>query len=212
MTLAYTGVHGGFLLVCADDPGMHSSQNEQDNRIYARFAQVPMLEPSDSQESRDMVEEAYKISETYDTATMMRMTTRVSHSKGIVEYDEVKPNQLPPEGFQRDKKKNVMIPAYARLRHPKVLERVELLTKFAETTPLNRVEMGDTAVGIITSGISYQYVKEMMPTASVLKLGLTYPLSEKQIRQFADTVDRLFVVEELEPYLEDQIKAMGIAV
>jgi len=212
MTLAYTGVHGGFLLICADDPGMHSSQNEQDNRTYARFAQVPMFEPSDSQESRDMVAEAYAISEKYDTPSMLRMTTRVSHSKGIVEYNPQEPEKIPSKGFKRDKKKNVMIPAYARLRHPKVLQRVEGLTQYAETTALNRIEKGDTAIGIITSGISYQYVKEIMPHASVLKLGLTFPLSEKLIKQFADTVDRLFVVEELEPYLEDQIKAMGIKV
>jgi indolepyruvate ferredoxin oxidoreductase, alpha subunit len=212
MTLAYTGVHGGFVLVCADDPGMHSSQNEQDNRIYGRFAQVPMFEPSDSQESLDMVAEAYDVSEKYDTPSMIRMTTRISHSKGIVEFSEEPPPERIVPGFQKDKKKNVMIPAYARLRHPLVLERVERLKIYADQTKLNRVEMGDSAVGIITSGISYQYVKEIMPGASILKLGLTYPLSEKMIRDFAAKVDQLFVVEELEPYLEDQIRVMGIAV
>ncbi len=212
MTLTYTGVNGGFLLVCADDPGMHSSQNEQDNRIFGRFAQVPMFEPSDSQECKDMVAEAYEVSEKYDTPSMLRTTTRTSHSKGVVEVSGQPPLERDIAGFERDKKKNVMIPAFARLKHPKILKRVEELTAYAEKTPLNRIEMGDTKIGIVTSGISYQYVKEVMPEASVLKLGLTYPLSEKMIRNFAGKVDRLFVVEELEPYLEDQIKAMGIQV
>ncbi len=212
MTLTYTGVAGGFLLVCADDPGMHSSQNEQDNRYYAKFAQIPMLEPSDSQESKDMVAEAYTLSEAHDTPAMIRMTTRISHSKGIVKYSDEPPKQLTPEGFKRDLKKNVMIPAYAKMKHPKILVRMEEITKYAETTPLNRIEMGDKKVGIITSGISYHYVKEIMPKASVLKLGLTFPLSEKQIKEFANSVDRLFVVEELEPFLEEQVKAMGIAI
>ncbi len=212
MTLAYTGVFGGFVLICADDPGMHSSQNEQDNRIYGRFAQVPMFEPSDSQECLDMVAEAYDVSENYDTPSMIRMTTRISHSKGIVKINEEPPPVREVPGFKKDKKKNVMIPAYARLRHPLVLKRVKELKEYAERTRFNKVEKGDKAVGIITSGISYHYVKEVMPDASILKLGLTYPLPEKMIREFADSVDRLFVVEELEPYLEDQILAMGIKV
>lgn len=212
MTLAYTGVSGGFLLVCADDPGMHSSQNEQDNRFYARFAQIPMFEPSSSQECRDMIAEAYAVSERYDTPVMLRTTTRISHSKGIVQFEGLAPATETPPGFQRDKKKNVMIPAFARLRHPEVLKRVEGLLTYTNETELNQVEMGDSAVGIISSGISYQYVREIMPQASVLKLGMTFPLPEGVIRQFADDVDRLFVVEELEPYLEDQIRAMGISV
>lgn len=211
MTLTYTGVNGGVVVACADDPGMHSSQNEQDNRFYARFAQIPMFEPSDSQECKEMVSTAFDISEEYDTPSIVRLTTRISHSKGVVEFEEGRAERE-PYGFKRDKPKNVMIPGYARLRHPVILERVEKLIAYAEKTPYNRVEMGDTSVGIITSGISYQYVKEVMPDASILKLGFTYPLSEKMIRDFAEKVDRLFVVEELEPYLEDTIKAMGIAV
>jgi indolepyruvate ferredoxin oxidoreductase, alpha subunit len=212
MTLSYTGINGGFLLVCADDPGMHSSQNEQDNRRYAAFAQVPMLEPADSQESLDMVATAYELSERFDTPVMMRVTTRISHSKGVVSIPERPIAEPSTRGFKRDRRKYVMIPAFARPRHPKILERVDGLTAVAETTNLNRIEIGDTAVGIITSGIAYQYVREVMPAASVLKLGLTYPLPGGLIREFAGKVDRLFVVEELEPYLEEQILAMGLKV
>jgi indolepyruvate ferredoxin oxidoreductase alpha subunit len=213
MTLAYTGITGGLLMVCADDPGMHSSQNEQDNRFYARFAKIPMLEPSDSQEARDMVEAGLLLSETYDTPAMLRMTTRVCHSKAVVAVETANQADIPvAEGFKRDLKKFVMIPAFAKLRHPLVLEREEKLNKITETTPFNRIEWGDTAVGIITSGISYQYVKEIMPEASVLKLGMTFPLPEEKIKEFAGKVDRLFVVEELEPYIEDHVRIMGLPV
>jgi indolepyruvate ferredoxin oxidoreductase alpha subunit len=210
MTFAYTGVKGGFLLACADDPGMHSSQNEQDNRYFAKFAQVPLLEPSDSQEAKDFVGVGLEVSEQYDTPAILRLTTRVSHSKGIVKVG--KPRQVAPGQFVRDLKKYVMIPAYARLRHPIVLEREGKLRSYAETTPLNRVEWGSRKVGIIASGVAYQYVKEAMPDASFLKLGFSYPLAEKKIRQFAAKVKRLFVVEELEPFLEEQILALGIPV
>ncbi|MDL2329454.1 indolepyruvate ferredoxin oxidoreductase subunit alpha [Desulfosarcina sp. OttesenSCG-928-A07] len=213
MTLAYTGIPGGLLMVCADDPGMHSSQNEQDNRFYARFAQIPMLEPSDSQEAKDMVEAGLLLSEQYDTPTLLRMTTRVCHSKGIVSMDAANQAPVPkPEGFKRDLKKFVMIPAFAKLRHPLVLEREEKLKAISEKSPFNRMEMKDTQIGIITSGISYQYVKEIMPEASVLKLGMTFPLPTTLIREFAGKVDRLFVVEELEPYIEDAIRIMGLPV
>jgi len=213
MTLAYTGIPGGLLIICADDPGMHSSQNEQDNRYYARFAKIPMLEPSDSQEAKDMVEEALLLSEKYDSPAMLRMTTRVCHSKGIVTIDAANKADIPvAEGFKRDLKKFVMIPAFAKLRHPLVLEREEKLKEVTENTPFNRIEWGDTKVGVITNGISYHYVKEIMPDASVLKLGMTFPLPEKKIKEFAAKVDRLFVVEELEPYIEDEIRIMGLAV
>ncbi len=213
MTLAYTGVRGGLVIVSADDPGMHSSQNEQDNRFYARFAEIPMFEPSDSQESRDMVPAAVAVSEAADTPVLFRMTTRVCHSKGIVEGDP-KPAANTPlaKGFERDLKKFVMIPANAIGRHPVVVARVEKLKKISEESPFNRVELNDTKVGVITSGISYQYVKEVVPNASVLKLGMTFPLPEEKIRDFAGKVDRLFVVEELEAYIEDTVKRMGLAV
>ena len=157
MTLAYTGIPGGLLMVCADDPGMHSSQNEQDNRFYARFAKIPMLEPSDSQESKDMVAEGLRLSEAHDTPTLLRMTTRVCHAKGIVTVDAASPADAPsPQGFKRDLKKFVMIPAFAKLRHPLVLEREEKLKQVSETSPFNRIEWQDKRIGIITSGISYQ--------------------------------------------------------
>lgn len=213
MTLAYTGITGGLLMVCADDPGMHSSQNEQDNRFYAKFAKIPMLEPSDSQEAKEMVEAGLLLSETYDTPAMLRMTTRVCHSKGIVAMDAKNLAQIPvAEGFKRDLKKFVMIPAFAKLRHPLVLEREEKLKAVSETSPFNRLEMNDPGIGIVTSGSAYQYVKEIMPDASVLKLGMTFPLPTDMIRAFAAKVDRLFVVEELEPYIEDQIRILGLAV
>jgi indolepyruvate ferredoxin oxidoreductase, alpha subunit len=213
MTLAYTGIPGGLLMVCADDPGMHSSQNEQDNRYYARFAKIPMLEPSDSQEAMEMVEEGLLLSELYDTPSLLRMTTRVCHSKGIVAVDGSRRADVPvAQGFKRDLKKFVMIPAFAKLRHPLVLEREAKLQEVTETSPFNRIEWQDKKIGIVTSGISYQYVKEIMPQASVLKLGMTFPLPRKMIREFAEQVDRLFVVEELEPYIEDEIRLMGLSV
>jgi indolepyruvate ferredoxin oxidoreductase, alpha subunit len=213
MTLAYTGITGGLLMVCADDPGMHSSQNEQDNRFYAKFAKIPMLEPSDSQEAKEMVEAGLLLSETYDTPAMLRMTTRVCHSKGIVAMDAKNLAPIPvAQGFKRDLKKFVMIPAFAKLRHPLVLEREEKLKAVSETSPFNRLEMNDLRIGIVTSGSAYQYVKEIMPDASVLKLGMTFPLPTDMIKAFAAKVDRLFVVEELEPYIEDQIRILGLAV
>ncbi len=213
MTLAYTGIPGGLLMVCADDPGMHSSQNEQDNRFYARFAKIPMLEPSDSQEAKAMVAEGLRLSEAFDTPTLLRMTTRVCHSKGIVGVDADASIDVPvAEGFKRDLKKFVMIPAFAKLRHPLVLEREAKLAEVTEASAFNRIEWKDTAVGVITSGIAYQYVKEILPDASVLKIGMTFPLPRKMIAAFAAKVDRLFVVEELEPYIEDEIRIMGLAV
>ncbi len=208
MTFAYTGVNAGFLLACADDPGMHSSQNEQDNRFFARFAMVPLFEPSDSQEAKDMVRIALEVSEEYDTPSMLRLTTRVSHAKGLVRLG--KPVDLPSRAFARDRKKFVMIPAYARIRHPLVLERVNNLKALSERTPLNRIEWGKSSVGIITSGVSYLYAKEVLPEASFLKLGMTFPLPERKIRRFASRVKRVIVIEELEPFLEEQIRAMGI--
>jgi len=210
MTISYTGINGGLVIVSADDPGMHSSQNEQDNRHYARFAKVPMLEPSDSQECKDFTLEGFAISEKYDTPVLLRTTTRVSHGKSLVSLGE--PLSLEPRGFVRDQPKYVMIPGHARLRHVVVEERLIGLRDLANATPLNRVEPGDTSVGIITSGGAYQYVKETCPEASVLKLGMPYPFPDRVVRHFAASVDRLFVVEELDPFLEDQVRALGIQV
>ena len=168
-----------------------------------------MLEPSDSQESKDLLIEAYDISEKFDTPVLFRMVTRISHSKGVVEMGERQNHE--PEGFQKDIMKYVMVPGYAKLRRKVVLERLEKLQEFSETTPLNFIEKGRKDIGIITSGMSYQYAKEVMPDVSYLKLGMSYPLPEKKIREFAKSVERLYIVEELEPFLEEQIKAMGIA-
>ncbi|MGI6038447.1 MAG: indolepyruvate ferredoxin oxidoreductase subunit alpha [Limnochordia bacterium] len=209
-TLAYTGVNGGLILVSADDPGMHSSQNEQDNRYFARMAHVPLLEPSDSQEAKDFVAIGLEIGETYDTPVMLRTTTRISHSKGLVNLGERE--EVPLKPYERDAQKYVMIPAYGRLRHQAVEERLARLQALAEETPLNRLEWGERKIGIITSGVVYQYVKEVFPEASILKLGLSYPLPEGKIKELAAGVDKLYVVEELEPFLEEQIKALGIPV
>lgn len=208
-TLSYTGVNGGLVLVSADDPGMHSSQNEQDNRNYAKFAKIPLLEPSDSQEAKDFVGAALEISERFDTPVLLRSTTRISHSKSLVELHE--PVARKVNEYQKNPKKYVMIPAYGRLKHVEVENRLVELRKFSETTELNRIEWGDRKIGVVTSGICYQYVKEALPHASVLKLGFTNPLPLDKIRKFAEQVETLYVVEELDPFMEEQIKAAGIS-
>lgn len=209
-TFAYTGVNGGLVLISADDPTMHSSQNEQDNRRYAYFAKIPLLEPSNSQEAKDMVGLALEISEQFDTPVMLRTTTRVNHSQTFVEIKDPISSELRP--YQKDPKKFLMVPAFARLRRVELEARLARLKSYSESTALNFIEWRDKSIGVITSGISYQYVREALPNASVLKLGMTNPLPESLIRQFAAGVDRLLVVEELEPYLEEQVKAMGINV
>ncbi len=208
LTVAYTGVNGGLVLVSADDPGMHSSQNEQDNRHYARFAKIPMLEPSDSQEAKDFTIRAFEISEEFDTPVLLRTTTRVNHSKSVVNMAE--PIEPVIGRFERNAQKYVMIPAYGMKRHYIVEDRMNRLREFAESSALNVIEWGDTSIGVITSGISYQYVKEVLPDASILKLGMTYPLPEKLIRQFAAKVETLYVVEELDPFIEEQVRAMPL--
>ncbi|WP_333870387.1 indolepyruvate ferredoxin oxidoreductase subunit alpha [Desulforamulus putei] len=208
-TLAYTGVNGGLLLVSADDPGMHSSQNEQDNRFYALMNKIPCLEPADSQEAKDMVGLGLDISEQFDTPVMLRLTTRVSHSQSFVELKEPGPRTLRP--YSKDPLKYVMVPAHGRLRRVFLEERTARLKEYSENCPVNFIEWGDRSLGVITSGISYHYVKEVLPRASVLKLGLTNPLPEKLIRAFAAGVAQILVIEELEPFLELQIRALGIA-
>ncbi len=209
-TMSYTGINAGLVIVVADDPGMHSSQNEQDSRHHAIAAKVPMLEPADSQEAVEMAREAYRLSEEYDTPVMVKLCTRVSHGQSVVETGE---RTVPVKEYVKDIPKYVMVPDNARPRHPIVEARMERLKEYAETTPLNRVEMGDRKLGIITHSTSYQYVKEVMgKDCSVLKLGMTNPLPEKLIRDFAAQVDRLVVVEELEPILENHCRAMGLTV
>jgi indolepyruvate ferredoxin oxidoreductase alpha subunit len=190
---------------------MHSSQDEQDSRNYARFAKVPMLEPSDSQECKEFTRIAFELSEEYDTPVMLRSCTRVSHGKSIVELGE-RINNLPEPKLVKNPAKLVMLPGNARIRHPLVEERTRRLSEVGSTMAINRMELRDTTIGIITSGVSYQYVREVMPEASTLKLGMVYPLPHALITEFASKVDELIVVEELDPFIEDQVKAMGIAV
>lgn len=212
-TFAYTGVNGGLVIVSADDPGMHSSQNEQDNRGYGRFAKIPVLEPSDSQEALDFTRLAFNISENYDTPVMLRVTTRLSHSQTLVQVAQRA--NFPLKDYKKDAAKFVMLPAYARGRHVEVEKRMLKLKEFAEDTWVNRIEWGsgsDMSMGIISSGIAYQYVKEVLPDVPVLKLGMANPLPEKLIKDFASKVDRLVVVEELEPVIEEQVKSWGIKV
>mgnify|MGYP006293030479 CR=1 FL=1 len=212
-TASYIGVRGGLVLICADDPGMHSSQNEQDSRNYAFAAKIPMLEPSDSEEARAFIHRAFQLSEKYDTPVIVRSTTRISHAKGIIFPQQRRDEKIGPEkGFSRDIKKYVMIPAYARKRHEVVETRMQKLKEDIESTDLNIVEQGDKKIGFITSGVAYTYVKELFPEASILKLGLVYPLPEKTIRDFCSGVDKVAVVEELDPFFELRIRAMGIEI
>jgi len=208
MSFSYIGVNAGLVIVVCDDPGIHSSQNEQDTRIFASFAQVPVIEPSDAQEALEFTKYAFDLSEKFDTPVIVRATTRLSHTRSEVKVgDRV---DLAPRGFNEDPAKNVMIPNNARNRHPKVLEREALVAEELANSPLTRTEITDTSVGVITSGMSYVYVKEVLPEVSVLKLASSYPLSESLIRDFCDQVDRVIVVEELEPVVENALKVMGI--
>ena len=208
-TAAYTGVRGGLVIITADDPEMHSSQNEQDNRNYAFAAKVPMLEPSDASEAKEMIKAAYRISEEFDTPVLFRTTTRVSHVKGIVTMDdEEKPSVIP--GIEKMPEKFVMLPAHARKRRIEIEKRLVRLREFVETFPGNTIEWGKKERGFITSGVSYLYVKEAFPEASVLKLGMVYPFPEKLIKDFASKVEELFIVEELDPFIELHVKALGV--
>ena len=207
-TMSYTGVNAGMVIAVADDAGMHSSQNEQDSRHHAIAAKVPMLEPSDSAEALAYAKLAYEISEEYDTPVLLKMCTRVAHSQSVVETGE---RIVPAKTYEKNIAKYVMMPGNAKRRHPFVEERTAKLIEFAETSGINRVEMGKTDIGIITSSTSYQYVKEAFgDSVSVLKIGMANPLPEKMIRDFAAAVDTLIVVEELDPIMENHVKALGI--
>ncbi len=208
-TVAYTGVNAGLVIVTADDPGMHSSQNEQDNRHFARMAKIPMFEPSSSQDARDMTAAAYDLSEKYDTPVLLRTTTRISHSEGVVELG---PRQTAPERvFQRNMEKYCVLPQNARKLHVKVEQRLQDLETYGCDCPWNRIEEGDTSVGIIASGISYAYAREVFPHATFLKLGLPHPFPRALVKKFAQTVKTLIVVEENDPFIEEQVRAMGLA-
>lgn len=207
-TLSYMGVNGGMVLVVADDPGMHSSQNEQDSRYYAISAHVPMLEPADSQEAKDYMIKAYELSEKYDTPVMVRLTTRVAHSRSFVELNE--PKEITVKPYIKDATKNVMVPLFARERHKVVESRMNIIKNDCNTLDINKIEYTNSDTGIICAGNVYQYVKEAAPEANILKLGMVHPLPLKLIKEFADKVKNLIIVEELEPVIENQIKAMGI--
>lgn len=206
-TVSYTGVNAGLVLFVADDPGMHSSQNEQDTRMIAKAANVPVLEPSDSEECKVFVKKAMEISEAYDTPVIVRPTTRVSHSQGIVEIGEREAVELKP--YVKDIRKYVMTPANARPKHIMVEERNLRLAEDADQLGLCHVEKADSKVGIITSGICYQYVKEAGLTANILKLDMVNPLPTEVIKNFANEVEELYIVEELEPVIEEQVRALG---
>ncbi len=210
-----TGIEAGLIIVTADDPAMHSSQNEQDNRRYAKFTRIPCLEPSDSQEAKDLVGAAIAISEQFDTPVFLRLTTRICHSSTPVEIGERVQTPPPNAKFPRNPTKYVMIPGHARKKHPVIEERIHQLADFAETFPFNRVEWGESEgsespFGIVTCGVAYQYVKEIFPNVPILRLGMTYPLPPNLIHAFAAKVNRLIVVEELDPFLEEEIKLMGV--
>lgn len=208
-TVAYTGVNAGLTVFVADDPGMHSSQNEQDTRVIARAANVPVLEPSDSMECKAFVKKAMYLSETYDTPVIVRLTTRVSHSQGIVALEE--PEDFRLKSYEKDIKKYVMTPGNAKVRHVVVEERMNKLAKDIKELGLYKEELTDSKVGIITSGICYQYVKESGVHANILKLDMVNPLPADLIKAFAAKVEQVYVVEELEPVIEEQVRSMGIA-
>lgn len=208
-TYAYSGVNGGLVVVVADDPGIHSSQNEQDSRYYAMASHVPMLEPSDSQEAKEYVKKAFDLSEQYDTPVMMRITTRLAHSQGMVEIDERVEKADKP--YVKNPQKYIMMPSNAINRHIEVEKREKRLAIDVNNSEFNHIEYNDKSLGIIVSGVVYQYVKEAMPQASVFKLGMVYPLPIEKIREFSRNVDKLIVVEELEPIIERELKAQGIA-
>ena len=207
-TVSYMGVNGGLVVIVADDPGLYSSQNEQDTRMVARAAQVPVLEPSDSMEAKEFMKFAYEISENFDRPVIFRTTTRLAHSQGLVELcDRVEPEDKP---YEKDIRKNVMMPGNAKLRHIEIEKRNLELAEAANTMAINKVEMNDTKIGVITSGIPYQYVKEAIPNVSVLKLGMVNPLPKKLIEGFAQKVETLYIVEELDPVIEEQVKSWGV--
>lgn len=208
-TISYAGVNGGLVLVAADDPGLYSSQNEQDTRLVARAAMVPVLEPSDSQEAKDFVKIAFDLSEQYDTPVIVRTTTRLSHSQGPVVLEERL--NIEDKVYERNISKFVMMPGNAKVRHLYVEKRMKDMANDLCNSPINKVDYQDKKIGFITCGIAYQYVKEVCPNASVLKLGMVNPLPRKLIEEFAKEVETLYIFEELEPVIEEQVKSWGIA-
>jgi len=208
----YTGLEAGLVVVTADDPGMFSSQNEQDNRHYSKLGKFPLLEPADSQECKDFVVQGIAISEKFDVPVMVRTTMRTSHSKSVVTLGERPPEKGQVGPFPRNMEKYNCMCLYAKKRHPIIEQRLLDLTAYAETFPWNRIEWGDRALGIISSGVVFEYAQEVFPDASFLKLGMTFPLPKNLILDFAKGVKKILVIEELDPFLEEQIKALGVPV
>ncbi len=210
-TFSYTGVNAGLVIINADDPGAWSSQNEQDNRHIARAAKVPMIEPSDPAEAKEFTKLAFDISEELDVPVIVRITTRIAHSQGLVEIED--PKEVPVKDFVRNPKKYVMITANARPRHQyKESEQIPALREYSNKSGINRMEMAGTKRGIITDSVAYQYVKETCPEDSVLKIGMVWPMPDKMIKEFASKVDEIYIVEELEPFIENEVKALGVTV
>ena len=208
-TVAYTGVNGGLIIITADEPGQHSSQNEQDNRNYAKAAKIPMLEPSSSQEAKDMFKEAFEISEEFDTPVLYRLTTRLCHSKGIVECENRK--EVGIKEYVKNKEKFITVPAYSRKLRGKVEERLHSLERFSNDTDLNSIELNDTKIGIIASGMCINFAKEVFgKDASYLKLGFTFPMPDEKIKEFASKVEKIYIIEENDKFIEDHVKTLGI--
>jgi indolepyruvate ferredoxin oxidoreductase alpha subunit len=213
MTYTYVGANGGLVIVTADDPGMHSSQNEQDSRNLVKFARAALFEPADSQETFDMVIAAFELSETYQVPAFIRLTTRTSHTSTVVDVgDDFGPGQVERKTYTKDIKRYIPVPMFARPHRLKAQERTAALRAFACESPFNRSEAGDTRLGIITSGVTYQYVKEVFPEFAVLKLGFSNPFPAELVKTFAAGVDRLLVIEELDPFMEEQVRALGLKV
>ena len=209
-TASYTGVNGGFVAVVADDPGLHSSQNEQDTRNHGKASKIPVIEPSDSNECKEFMRMAYDFSEKFDTPVILRLTTRVAHSQSLVDVGEREEKEL--KNIEKNPGKYVMMPAMAKKRHEYVEKRLADIADYGYDCPFNSMEINDTKIGVITCGISYQYAKEALPNASFLKLGITYPISAKLVKEFASKVDKIYVIEELDPFIEDFCLSIGVEV
>ncbi len=207
---AYIGACGGLVVVTADDPGLHSSQNEQDNRFYGLAAKIPVLSPSDSQEAKELTKLAFDISEQFDIPVIVRITTRIAHSRTIVELSDRQ--SRPVKGYEKRPWKTILLPAFARVRHVDLEQRIERLREYSERTPWNRIERGAGKRGVICDGVAYQYAREVLPDASFLRLGMVHPFPAELVRKFAATVDELLVVEEVDPFIELQVKALGLDV
>lgn len=210
MTSAYTGVGAGFVIVCADDPGIHSSQNEQDTRLFARVAKIPLLEPSSPREAKEFVKVAFELSEQFDTPVMIRLTTRIAHTKENVIIEDRK--EVGIKEYKTNIAKYVMVPRNAYNKHIQLEKKLLDLQDYSNQSQLNKIELNDKKIGIITSGITYLHAKEIFPQASYLKLGFTYPLADKLVKDFAKKVKKIFVLEELEPFLENQIKLIDLKI